>query len=103
MNNPFDTLFTDKELVNLKNALDHSSIVAITDKKGTIIYVNDAFCKISKYSRDELLGKNHRILKSGHHHAKEVHLKLWSTFGNKILESDDLILKYDDFFPIVHL
>jgi PAS domain S-box-containing protein len=66
------------EIEQLKNALDESAIVAITNQKGIIEFANDKFCEISKYEREELIGKDHRILNSGFHSDKFMK-NLWST------------------------
>jgi two-component system, sensor histidine kinase and response regulator len=70
----------ERHLAQFKHALDEHAIVSIADIHGNISYANDKFCRISGYSREELLGGNHRILKSGVH-PDSYYRKLWATIS----------------------
>lgn len=68
-------------LQNLETALDHSSVIVATDGAGVIKYANPRFCEISQYHENELVGKTHRVVNSGHH-SKEFFTAMWNTIQN---------------------
>lgn len=72
---------TLQNLHNIENALDYSSVVAITDAKGVITYVNEKFCTLSQYTSEELIGKTHRIVNSNFH-PKSFFKEMWKTIQN---------------------
>jgi len=70
-----------KDLADTNFALNQAAIVATTNVRGEITFVNDKFVEISKYSREELLGQDHRIINSGYH-SKEFIRDLWHTIAS---------------------
>lgn len=80
---------SDKKVLELENYLkqyldlfDRSNIISKTDTKGKITYANDSFCKISKYSKSELIGKSHNIIRHPSN-PKELYKNMWETIQTK--------------------
>ena len=74
----YEQIVRINEIEFYRKGLDEHAIVAKTDERGRITYANDKFCEISKYTREELIGKDHRILNS-QTHSKDFFEKLWKT------------------------
>ncbi|MGC3961554.1 MAG: PAS domain S-box protein [Verrucomicrobiota bacterium] len=72
---------TLQSLAAINNVLDRACIIARTDRQGNITYANDNFCRISGYSREELLNQNHRILKSSDH-SDTFFKEMWKTIAS---------------------
>ncbi|OUR70899.1 hypothetical protein A9Q78_11165 [Methylophaga sp. 41_12_T18] len=83
------------KLADQQYALDQHAIVAVTDVSGTIIFANELFAKISGYSQGELLGKNHRILNSGHH-DRAFFTDMYKTITNGKVWQGDICNKAKD-------
>lgn len=91
-----------REYAFIKDAIDSSTIVAVTNKRGVITYVNDKFCEISQYSRKELIGSTHRLLNSGYH-SPNFFKEMWTTIlSGKIWCGDVRNHKKDGSYYWVH-
>ena len=65
---------------DLLRTLNQHAIVSVSDRQGLIVEVNDAFCEVSGYSRNELLGASHRVTNSGHH-SRSFWAEFWRTIS----------------------
>ena len=70
-----------QQMSDIRDALDSHAIVAIANRSGQITYVNNQFCNVSRYSRDELVGANFHILNSGYH-SRDYFTTLWLTISS---------------------
>ncbi|MGD7035644.1 PAS domain S-box protein [Methylotuvimicrobium buryatense] len=81
-----ETTLYEREREHL--AINHHAIISIADRSGNITYINDKFCEISGYRREELIGQNHRIVKSGEH-SPEFYHDLWETIaGGRVWQGE---------------
>lgn len=83
------------ELAEQKFALDQHAIVCVTDVQGKITYANDRFCNLSGYSKEEIIGQNHRVLSSGKK-DKAYWREMYRTIANGGVWSDDICNKAKD-------
>ncbi|NJN05891.1 MAG: PAS domain-containing protein [Rhodobacteraceae bacterium] len=79
-----------KKYENVRRVLDESSLVAVTDLPGDITYVNKKFIEVSKFTEKELLGQNHRIIKSKDFHSQEFYENLWKTIAEGNIWQGDI-------------
>ncbi|MDH3611301.1 MAG: ATP-binding protein [Nitrosopumilus sp.] len=87
-----------REKNDLLKVLDEFALVSITDKHGNIIHANEKFCKVSKYSKNELIGQNHKILKSDYH-PPSFFKNLWGTISSGKIWSNEVKNKAKDGSP----
>lgn len=83
------------QLKAYRNAIDVNIISSITDSRGTITYANENFQRVSKYSEEELIGQNHRIIRSGHH-SRDFFKNLWQTISSGKSWSGEILNRAKD-------
>jgi|SRR3989344_5183136 len=81
---PPQNILTEKDFDALLKSINQVALVSMTDAKGDILYANSKFVEVSKYPLAELLGQNHRILKSGHQ-SDELFVDLWHTITSGLV------------------
>lgn len=79
-NDNHDQIELSQLLAAYQQAIDFNIICSITDTQGIIVYVNNRFCEVSQFFKQELLGQNHRIINSGYH-SKEFFRNMWETIA----------------------